>query len=84
MENYTTSLKQANLATKCDAADFVKNRYFDDKLKDLKMKLTSNKSKHLLVENELKKLQDKIGKLQTYDSSLFVSQSYFLNEGEQL
>ena len=84
MENFTASLKQANLATKCDAADFVKNRYFDDKLKDLKMKLTSNKSKHLLVENELKKLQDKIGKLQTYDSSLFVSQSYFLNEGEQL
>ena len=54
MENFTASLKQANLGTKCDAADFVKNRYFDDKLKDLKMKLTSNKSKRLLVENELK------------------------------
>ena len=46
--------------------------------------VTSNKSKHLLVENEFKKLQDKIEKLQTCDSSLFISQSYFFNDGAQL
>ena len=46
---------------------------FHDKLKNLNKKATSNKSKHLQVENQLKKLQDKIGKLQTYDSSLFVA-----------
>ena len=49
MKNFTASLKQANLAIKCDVADFVKNRDFDDKLKDLKMKLTLNKSKYLCL-----------------------------------
>ena len=31
-----------------------------------------------------KKLQNKIEKLQTYDSSIFTSQSYFFNDGAQL
>ena len=44
----------------------------------------SNKSKHLLVENEFEKLQDKIEKLQKYDSRLFISQNYFFNDGAQL
>ena len=44
---------------------------FDDKLKKIKYKITSNKTKHVLVENELKELQ-------TFDSSLFVSGSCFL------
>ena len=30
---------------------------FDDKLKNLNQKINSTKTKHLLVENELKKLQ---------------------------
>ena len=55
-----------------------------DKLKNLNKKVTSNKSKHLLVEHKLKKLQDKIEKLQIYDSSLFIGQSYFFNDGVQL
>ena len=49
---------------------------FDDKLKNLNRKVTSNKSKHLLVENELKDLQDK-------DSSLFIGRSDFFNNGAQ-
>ena len=40
-------------------------------------KVTSNKLKHLLVENEFKKLQ-------TFDSSIFIGQSYFNNDGVQL
>ena len=55
----------------------MKKTDFDDKLKNLKKKITSNKSKHLQVENELKKLQ-------TFDSSLFIGQSYFFNYGAQL
>ena len=66
-ENFRARLKQANLATKGNIADFVKMINFDDKLKDLYKKVTSNKSKHVLVENEFKKIQDKIKKLQTYD-----------------
>ena len=40
-------------------------------------KVTSIKTKHLLVENELKDLQ-------IFDSSLFVGQSYISNDGTQL
>ena len=47
------------------------------KLKDLNKKVTSNKTKHLLVKNEFKKLQ-------TFDSSLFIGQNYFNNGGAQL
>ena len=83
-ENFTTRIKLANLAIKGDIADFVKKTDFDDKLKNLNKKVTSNKSQHLLVENEFKKLQDKIEKLQTFDSSLFIGQSYFFNDGAQL
>ena len=41
-------LAQANLITKTD---------FDAKLSSLNRNITQNKSKHLLVENELKKLK---------------------------
>ena len=47
-EYFAARLKQANLVTKSD---------FDDNLKSLHQKINSNKTKHLLVENELKKLQ---------------------------
>ena len=76
-ENFTTRIKLANLAIKGDIADFVKKTDFDDKLKNLNKKVTWNKSKHLLVENELKKPR-------TYNLSLFIGQSYFFNDGEQL
>ena len=41
----------------------------------LNRKLTSNESKHVLVENELKKLQ--------IDSSYFIGKSYFEEDGTQ-
>ena len=61
-ENYTARLKQSNLATKGDIPDFVKQTEFYYKLKNLDKKVTSSKSKHVLVENQLGKLQDKIEK----------------------
>ena len=76
-ENFVARLTQANLATNSDTGNFVKKTDFDDKLKSLNKKVTSNKTKHLLVKNELKKLQ-------TFDSSLFIGQSYFNNNGAQL
>ena len=48
-------LAQANLVTKTD---------FDAKLLSLNRKMPSNKAKHVLVENELKKLKN-------FDSSYF-------------
>ena len=41
---------------------------FDERLKNLNKRITSNKTKHVLVENEFKKLQ-------TFDSSLFIGKS---------
>ena len=45
---FISRLAQANLVAKTD---------FDDKLSSFNRKITANKSKHLLVENELKKLK---------------------------
>ena len=49
---------------------------FDAKLSSLNRKITQNKSKHLLVENELNKLK-------TFDSSYFIGKSHFDEEGTQ-
>ena len=57
---FNARLARANLATKTD---------FDAKLSRLSRKSTENKTKHLLVENELKKLK-------TFDSSYFTGKSY--------
>ena len=50
---------------------------FDAKWSSLNKKITSSKSKHLLVENELKKLK-------TFDSSYFISKSHFEEDGTKL
>ena len=64
-------LMQANLMTKTD---------FDIKLiklSSLNKKITANKSKNLLVENELKKIQ-------TFDSSYFTGKSHFEEDGTKI
>ena len=57
--------------------NFVNKTDFDDKLKNLNKKVTSNKTKNLLVENDLKELQ-------TFESSLFIGRTYFNNDRAQL
>ena len=47
---------------------------FNAKLSSLNIKITANKSKHLLVENELKKLK-------TFDSSYYRVKSHFEEYG---
>ena len=64
---FNARLKQANLIAKTD---------FDAKLSSLNRKITTNKTKHLLVENELKKLK-------TFDSSYFIGKSHFEEDGTQ-
>ena len=58
---------QANLITKRD---------FDAKRSYRNRKITSNKTKHLLVENELKKLE-------TFDSIYFRGKIHFEDDGTQ-
>ena len=49
---------------------------FDAKLSNLNGKITQNKSKHLLAENELSKLK-------TFDSGYFIGKSHFEEDGTQ-
>ena len=64
---FISELAQANLITKTD---------FDFKLSSLNRKITSNKPKHLLAENKLKKLR-------TFDSIYFIGKSHFEEDGTQ-
>ena len=66
-ENYTASLKQANLATKSDIDDFVEKTGFDDKLRNLNKKVTSNKKKQVEIK---KKLTDRTKKLHKYQKDI--------------
>ena len=66
-ENFKARLKQANLISKSD---------LDTELKKISDRVTPNKSKHLLVENELEKLR-------TFDSSYFKGKSHFEEDGAQ-
>ena len=54
----------------------IKKTDFDAKLSGLNRKITNNKSKHLLVENELNQLK-------TFDSSYFRGKNYFDEDGTQ-
>ena len=49
---------------------------FDAKLSGLNKKITQNKTKHLLVENELNKLK-------TFDSGYFIGKVHFEKDGRQ-
>ena len=62
---FNARLAQANLITKID---------FDAKLSSCNRKIIQNKTKHLLVENEFKKLT-------TFDSSYYIGKSYFEEDG---
>ena len=72
-----TKLTPEIFAARLKQATFVNKKYFDYQLKNFDKKITSKKTKHARVENEFKKLK-------TFDSSLFIGQSYFNNDGAQL
>ena len=66
-EYFVTRLAQLNLTSKNDIGDFVKKTDFDDKLKNLNKNVTSNKTKHRLVENKLNELSKKLKQYQQKD-----------------
>ena len=57
-------------------ADLVRKMYFDAKLLSVNKKITANKTKQLLVKNELKKLK-------IFDSSYFIGKRHFEEDGTQ-
>ena len=54
-ENFAARLAQAKLAFKADIDDFVQKTNFDEKLKNVNKKVTSNKTKHVEAENKFEK-----------------------------
>ena len=64
---FNAKLTQANLVTKRD---------FDEKLSNLDRKITKNKTDHLLVQNESKKLK-------SFDLGYFIRKSHFEEDGTQ-
>ena len=62
---FDARIAEASLITKTD---------FDANLSSLHKKITSNKTKHLLVEN-------KLNKLKTFDLSYFIGKSHFEEDG---
>ena len=58
-------MAQANLASKNDIAALVEKTDFGDKLKTLNKNVTSNKTKHALVENALNELSEKVKAIPT-------------------
>ena len=64
---FNARIAQANLITKAD---------FDDKLSNLNRNITVEKSKHLLVENKLKKVK-------TFDWNYFIGKIHFEEDGTQ-
>ena len=65
---FNARLAQTNMITKTD---------FDAKLSSFNTKIAPNKTKHLLVENELNKLK-------TFLSSYFIGKSHFEEDGTQI
>ena len=62
--------------TRLAQTNWIPKTYFDAKLSSRNRKITSNKTKHLHVENELKKLK-------IFDSSYFIGKSHFEEDGTQ-
>ena len=69
-DKYITTPEMNTLAADVSNANLMTKTDFDAKLSSLKGIITSNKSKHLLVENKLEKLK-------ALDSSNFIGKSRF-------
>ena len=48
------------MASKTNIINFIRKKCFDDKIKKLNKNVNSNKTKHVLVENELNKLSKNV------------------------
>ena len=79
-EDFVVRLKQANLATKADIVDFAEKTDFEDKLKNLNKKFTSNKTKHLEAEKKLTDLTNKVGQISEKGHNFLFGRMYFTGD----
>ena len=83
-ENFTAGLKQANLATKVDIADFVKETDFDNKIKNINKKVTSNNTKHVGAENKFTDQTETVAQISEKGYDFLLGRIYFTgNDGYQ-
>ena len=64
-KNFAARLKQENLANKSDIANFVNKTDFDYKLLGFNKRINTNKTKHVLAENELNEISNKFNAIST-------------------
>ena len=76
-ENFATRLTQKKLAIKAGIDDFVEKTNFDDKLRKLNKKVTSNKAKHLEAEKKLTDLTTKFAQLSDKGDDFLLGRMYF-------
>ena len=79
-EMFAARLAQANLVTKADIADFVEKRDFDDKLKNLNKKVTSNKTKHVETEKKLTDLRNNVAQIPQKGYDFLLGRIYFIGD----
>ena len=80
IEDFTARLKKANLTTKGDIADFLKNADFDDKLKSLNKNVTLYKTKDVLVKKWINEISQKVKLLSIKDYSFLQARMYFTSD----
>ena len=83
-EYFAARLAQPNLASKKDIAALVKKTDFDDKLKNLNKKATSNKTIHVEAEKKITDLTNKVAQISEIGYVfLFGRVSFIGNDGYQ-
>ena len=83
-DNCASRQAQANLASKNDVAALVKKTDFNDKLKKLNKKVTSNKTKHIKAEKKITDLTNKVTQISENEYYFLVGKMYFTgNDGYQ-
>ena len=79
-ENFAERLKEAKLANESDISNFAKEKDFDEKLTNINKNVTLNKSKHVLVENELNELSEKVKLLSKKGYNFLFGRTYFTSD----
>ena len=79
-DNIAARLALANLTTKTDVADFVKETDFDNNLKNINEKVISNKRKHLEPKKKLTGLTNKVEQISENRHNFLLDRMYFTGD----
>ena len=83
VDNFTVRLAKAKLTTTDDISDFVKKKKktdFDEKLKNINKKVTSNKIKNVEAKKKLTDLTEKIAQISEKGYDFLLGRMYFTGD----